>query len=46
LGRRLLAGFGRCGLAAAGREVVKAGGKAIEVIRFRITVAGRRAIEE
>jgi len=39
-------GSGRCGLAAAEREVVKAGGKAVEVVRVRITAAGRRAIED
>jgi hypothetical protein len=33
------------GLAAAKREVVLAGGKAIEVVGIRITAAGRRAIE-
>jgi hypothetical protein len=45
LGRRMLAGFVRRGLAAAHREVVKAGGKTIEVSRVRITAARRRAIE-
>ena len=39
-----LLGLGRCGLAAAEREVAMAGGKAIEVVRLRITAAGRRAI--
>jgi hypothetical protein len=33
-------------LAAREREVMMAGGKATEVVRLRITVAGRRAIEE
>ena len=42
--RRVLAGLVRAGLAAAKREVVMAGGKAIEVVRVRITAAGRRAI--
>jgi hypothetical protein len=35
----------RARLAAAEREVVKAGGKAIEVVRIRITKARRQAIE-
>jgi hypothetical protein len=35
----------RSGLAAAQREVVKAGGKPIEVIWIRIIAAGRQAIE-
>jgi hypothetical protein len=34
------------GLAAADREVMKAGGKAVEVVRLRITAAGRMAIEK
>jgi len=42
----MIAGLFRTGLAAAEREVVMAGGKAIEVVRVRITAAGRRAIEE
>jgi hypothetical protein len=42
--RRVLAGLVRRGLAAAEREVVMAGGKAIEVVRIQITAAGRRAI--
>jgi len=33
-------------LAATEREVMMAGGKAIEIVRVRITAAGRRAIEE
>jgi hypothetical protein len=33
-------------LAVTQREVVMAGGKAVEVVRIRITAAGRRAIEE
>ncbi len=44
--RRMLAGLVRRGLAAAEREVVKAGGKTIEVTRIRITKAGRQAIED
>jgi hypothetical protein len=43
--RRVLAGLVRRGLAAADREMVMAGGKAVEVVRLRITAAGRRAIE-
>jgi hypothetical protein len=35
----------RHGLAAEEREVVKAGGKPIEVVRVRITAAGRKVIE-
>jgi hypothetical protein len=42
--RRMLAGLVRRGLAAAKHEVMKAGGKAIEVVRVRITAAGRRAV--
>ena len=35
-GRQLLAGLGRCGLAAAAeREVMKAGCKAVEVVRLK-----------
>jgi hypothetical protein len=45
LSRRALAGLGRAKLAAAEREMVMAGGEAVEVIRLRITTAGRRAIE-
>jgi hypothetical protein len=41
----VLAGLFWRGLAAAEREVVMAGGRAIEVVRMRITAAGRRAIE-
>jgi hypothetical protein len=33
------------GLAAAERQVAMAGGKAVEVVRLRITAAGRKAIE-
>ncbi len=36
----MIAGLVRTGLAAAEREVVKAGGKAIRVKRYRITNAG------
>jgi hypothetical protein len=37
-------GGSRQRLAAAEREVVRTGGKAVEVVRLRITAAGRRAI--
>jgi len=43
--RRMLAGLVRRGLAAAEREIVKAGGKPIEVSRIRIAKAGRQATE-
>ena len=43
--RRMLAGIVRRKLAAAEREVVKAGGKTIEVVRARMMEAGRRALE-
>jgi hypothetical protein len=46
LKRHVLAGLVRRKPAAAEREVAMAGGKAIEVVRIRITAAGRRAIEE
>jgi hypothetical protein len=42
----VLAGLVRAGLAAAKREVAMASGKAVGVVRIRITAAGRRAIEE
>src|SRR5260370_12774072 len=42
---RMLAALLRSGLAAAQREVVKAGGKPVEVSWIRITAAGRQAIE-
>src|SRR5215470_8198622 len=42
---RALAFLARKGLATARWELVKAGGSTIEVGRFRITAAGRRAIE-
>jgi hypothetical protein len=44
--RRLtIVGLVSAGLAAAEREVVKAGGKPIEVVRVRITAVGWRAID-
>jgi hypothetical protein len=45
LSRRVLAGLVRAGLVAAKREMVMAGDKAVEVIRVRITTAGRRALD-
>jgi hypothetical protein len=42
--RGVLASLVRRRLAAADREVAMAGGKAIEVVRLRITAAGRSAI--
>ncbi len=41
----MIAGLVRRGLATAQRESMKAGGKTIEVVRVRITAAGRRAVE-
>ena len=41
----LIAGLVRTGLATAERESVNTRGKTIEVIRVRITDAGRRTIE-
>jgi hypothetical protein len=45
ISRRVLAGLVHAELAAAKREVVMAGGKAVEVVRIRIAAAGRKAIE-
>jgi hypothetical protein len=42
----MIAGLVHERLVAAQRESMKADGKTIEVVRFRITDAGRRAIEE
>jgi hypothetical protein len=44
--RGVLSSLIRRRLAVTQREVVMAGGKAVEVVRIRITAAGRRAIEE
>jgi len=44
--RRMLTGLVRTGLATEERVITKAGSKPIEVVRVRITEAGRRAIEE
>ena len=43
--RRVLDCLVEAGLAAAEREVVVAGDKPVEIIRIKITNAGRRAIE-
>jgi putative SOS response-associated peptidase YedK len=40
----MIAGLVRSGLAMARRENMKAGGRAIEVVRIRITGAGRKAL--
>lgn len=41
----MIAGLVRRGFATAQRESMKAGGRTIEVVRIRITDAGRRAID-
>jgi hypothetical protein len=41
----MLAGLIRAGLATAQREVLKIGGPTIKIERYRITDAGRRALE-
>jgi hypothetical protein len=41
----VLASLVRRRLATREREVMMAGGKAVEVVRLRITTAGRRAVE-
>jgi len=43
--RRMLAGLVSTGLATAERESMKAGDKKIDIVRFKITRAGARAIE-
>jgi hypothetical protein len=43
---RMLASLVRTGLATSQRQTVKTGGKTIEVVRIRITDAGRDALEE
>jgi hypothetical protein len=43
--RPTIVGLVSAGLATAEREVMKAGGKPIEVVRVRITEAGRKMIE-
>jgi hypothetical protein len=42
----MVAGLVRARLATAEREIMKAGAKPVEVVRLRITAAGRNAIEE
>jgi hypothetical protein len=42
--RPTIVGLVSAGLAAAERELVKAGGKPIEIVRVRITEAGRNAL--
>jgi hypothetical protein len=42
----VLASLARRGLATAEHDVMMAGGKAMEVVRVKITEAGLRAIEE
>ncbi len=42
----MIAGVVRAGLAIAERETMKAGAKPVDVVRLRITAAGRKAIEE
>jgi len=42
----MLAGLVRAGLATAEQETMKAGAKPVEVVRVRITDAGRKEIEE
>jgi hypothetical protein len=41
----MIAGLVRAGLATAERESMKAGAKPVEIVRVRITDAGRSAIE-
>jgi hypothetical protein len=41
----MIAGLVGSGLAMARREAMKVSGKTVEVVRIRITAAGRRAIE-
>jgi hypothetical protein len=42
----MVAGLVRTELATAERQTMKAGAKPVEVVRVRITAAGRKAIEE
>jgi hypothetical protein len=42
----MVAGLVHTGIATAERETLKAGVKPVEVVRLRITAAGRKAIEE
>jgi hypothetical protein len=43
--RQMLAALIATGFAAIEREVVKAGGKTVEIVRIKITAAGREAIK-
>jgi len=43
--RRMLAGLVSTGLATAARESMKVGENTIDIVRFKITRAGSRAIE-
>ena len=43
--RRVLDGLAKTWLGAAEHEVVVAGGKPVEIVRFKITDAGRKALE-
>jgi plasmid stabilization system protein ParE len=43
--RQTLAGLVRAGFATVERDVVETGEKTIEIVRVRITAAGRQAIE-
>ena len=42
----MLAGLVRTGFATAQRQTVKTGGKTMEVVRIRITEAGRDALDD
>jgi len=46
LNRDTIFGLVRSGLATTQRATIKAGDKAVEVVRIMITEAGRRALEE
>ena len=43
--RQMLVGLVRFGLATAEREAMNTGGETVEVVRVRITAAGRKVIE-
>jgi hypothetical protein len=42
----IVGGILRAGFATAKRETMKVGGKPVEILRLKITAAGRKAIEE
>jgi hypothetical protein len=44
--RGMLAGLVRTGFATAQRQTVKTGGKTMEIVRIRITEAGRDTLDE